>query len=312
MLVTGAAGFLGSHLCDALLAEGCSVVGVDNLCTGNAINLEHLAGEPRFELMEQDICVPFDPGPLDYVFNFASPASPADYLRLGVETLLVGSDGTRIPLEVARKYGAAFLQASTSECYGDPKVHPQPEDYWGNVNPVGPRSVYDEAKRFSEALTMAYHRYHQVDTRIVRIFNTYGPRMAINDGRVVSNFCVAALRGEDLPIYSDGTQTRSFAYVDDIIEALVRMMDAEGLTGPVNIGNPDEFTVLELASLAIELSRSRSKLAYHPARPDDPVRRRPDISLAKARLGWTPKIPLREGLAMTIEHFREELGSVST
>jgi UDP-glucuronate decarboxylase len=214
-------------------------------------------------------------------------------------------------LGLAKRVRARMLLSSTSEVYGDPEQHPQTESYWGHVNPIGVRSCYDEGKRVAECLMMDYHRQNNVDIRIVRIFNTYGPRMAINDGRVVSNFCVAALRGEELPIYSDGKQTRSFAYVDDIIEALVRMMNAEGLTGPVNIGNPDEFTILELASLAIELARSGSKLAYHPARPDDPVRRRPDISLAKARLGWAPKIPLRQGLAMTIEHFRKELGLTS-
>ena len=304
MLVTGAAGFLGSHLCDALLAEGCSVVGVDNLCTGNAINLEHLAGEPRFELMEQDICEPFDPGPLDYVFNFASPASPADYLRLGVETLLVGSDGTRIPLEVARKYGAAFLQASTSECYGDPKVHPQPEDYWGNVNPVGPRSVYDEAKRFSEALTMAYHRYHQVDTRIVRIFNTYGPRLQCRDGRVISNLMTQALRGEDLTIYGDGTQTRSFCYVSDEVEGILRLARSNE-HWPVNIGNPEEWTILECAREVLAVTGSASRIRFEPLPVDDPVQRRPDITRARTLLGWEPKIDLKTGLQLSLDYFRQ-------
>lgn len=304
VLVTGAAGFLGSHLCDALLAEGCSVVGVDNLCTGKAVNLRHLAGESRFQLIEQDICQPFDPGPVDYVFNFASPASPVDYLGLGIETLRVGSDGTRNALETARRYGASFLQASTSECYGDPKVHPQPEDYWGNVNPVGPRSVYDESKRFSEALTMAYHRYHRVDTRIVRIFNTYGPRLQSRDGRVISNLMTQALRGEDLTVYGDGTQTRSFCYVSDEIDGILRLARSEE-HGPVNIGNPDEWTILECAQQILAVTGSSSRIRFEPLPVDDPIQRQPDITRARQQLGWEPRIDLKAGLALSLDYFRQ-------
>jgi dTDP-glucose 4,6-dehydratase len=304
VLVTGAAGFLGSHLCDALLAEGYSVIGVDNLCTGKAVNLRHLAGEPRFELMQQDICQPFDPGAVDYVFNFASPASPVDYMGLGLETLRVGSDGTRNALDVALKYGAAFLQASTSECYGDPKVQPQPEDYWGNVNPVGPRSVYDEAKRFSEALTMAYHRYRQVDTRIVRIFNTYGPRLQSRDGRVISNLMTQALRGEDLTIYGDGTQTRSFCYVSDEVDGILRLARS-GEHWPVNIGNPQEWTILECARQVLAITESSSKIRFEPLPVDDPVQRRPDITRARQLLGWEPKIHLNQGLELSLPYFRQ-------
>jgi dTDP-glucose 4,6-dehydratase len=304
VLVTGAAGFLGSHLCDALLGEGCSVVGVDNLCTGKAVNLQHLAGEPRFELMEQDICQPFDSGQVDYVFNFASPASPPDYMDLGIETLRVGSDGTRNALEVARKYGAGFLQASTSECYGDPKVHPQPEDYWGNVNPVGPRSVYDEAKRFSEAMTMAYHRYHQIDTRIVRIFNTYGPRLQSRDGRVISNLMTQALRGEDLTIYGDGTQTRSFCYVSDEIDGILRLARSDE-HWPVNIGNPEEWTILECAQQVLAVTGSSSTIRFDPLPVDDPIQRQPDIARARQLLGWEPKIDLKTGLTLSLDYFRQ-------
>jgi len=304
VLVTGAAGFLGSHLCDALLAEGCAVVGVDNLCTGEAVNLQHLAGEPRFELIEQDICQPFDPGPVDYVFNFASPASPADYMGLGIETLRVGSDGTRNALEVARRCGAGFLQASTSECYGDPQVHPQPEDYWGNVNPVGPRSVYDEAKRFSEALTMAYHRYYQTDTRIARIFNTYGPRLHSRDGRVISNLMTQALRGEDLTIYGEGTQTRSFCYVSDEVEGILRLARSNE-HWPVNIGNPEEWTILECAREVLALTGSSSRIRFDPLPVDDPIQRRPDITRARRLLGWEPKIDLKRGLQLSLDYFRQ-------
>jgi dTDP-glucose 4,6-dehydratase len=306
VLVTGAAGFLGSHLCDALLAEGCSVVGADNLCTGKAVNLQHLADEPRFEWMEQDICQPFDPGPVDYVFNFASPASPVDYMGLGIETLRVGSEGTRNALEVARKYNAGFLQASTSECYGDPKVHPQPEDYWGNVNPVGPRSVYDEAKRFSEALTMAWHRYHQLDTRIVRIFNTYGPRLQSRDGRVISNLMTQALRGEDLTIYGDGTQTRSFCYVSDEVDGILRLARSSE-HWPVNIGNPDEWTILECAREVLAVTGSSSKISFEPLPVDDPIQRQPDITRARQLLGWEPKIDLRTGLKLSLDYFRQSV-----
>jgi dTDP-glucose 4,6-dehydratase len=304
--VTGAAGFLGSHLCDALLARDHRVVGTDNLSTGNVANLEHLRNEPRFELTEHDICEPFDFGPVDFVFNFASPASPVDYARIGIETLRVGSEGTRNALEVARKYRAGFLHASTSECYGDPTVHPQPESYWGNVNPVGPRSVYDEAKRFSEAMVMAYYRYHGVDTRLVRIFNTYGPRLHSSDGRVISNLMVQALRGEDLTIYGDGKQTRSFCYVSDEIEGILRLSrSSEHL--PVNIGNPVEWTILECARQVLEVTGSSSQIRFAPLPEDDPVQRRPDITKAKRLLGWEPKIDLRTGLTLCLDYFRQSV-----
>jgi len=306
VLVTGAAGFLGSHLCDALLAEGRRVVGTDNLSTGNAANLEHLRNEPRFELIEHDICEPFDFGPVDFVFNFASPASPVDYARIGIETLRVGSEGTRNALEVARKYRAGFLHASTSECYGDPTVHPQPESYWGNVNPVGPRSVYDEAKRFSEAMVMAYYRYYGVDTRLVQIFNTYGPRLHSSDGRVISNLMVQALQGEDLTIYGDGKQTRSFCYVSDEIEGILRLSrSAEHL--PVNIGNPEEWTILECARQVLEVTGSSSRIRFAPLPEDDPVQRRPDITKARLLLGWEPKIDLRTGLTLCLDYFRQSV-----
>ncbi|HVZ84630.1 MAG TPA: UDP-glucuronic acid decarboxylase family protein [Terracidiphilus sp.] len=303
VLVSGAAGFLGSYLTDALLAEGNSVVGVDNLCTGSRANVKHLEREPRFELIEHDICLPFDPGPVDYVFNFASPASPMDYARIGVETLMAGSLGTRTMLEIARKYSAKFLHASTSECYGDPTVHPQTEDYWGNVNPVGQRSVYDEAKRFSEAMTMAYHRYYGVDTRLVRIFNTYGPRLQRDDGRVISNFMIQALRGDDITVYGDGSQTRSFCYVTDEIEGIL------GLAGtdehmPVNVGNPNEWTILDCAKAVIRVTGSKSKIIFAPLPSDDPLQRQPDISKAKRLFGWEPKIDLETGLKLSLDYFR--------
>jgi dTDP-glucose 4,6-dehydratase len=255
VLVTGAAGFLGSHLTDRLLGEGHTVIGVDNLSTGNPENLAHLAQEPRFSFEEKDICQPFDVGPVDYVFNFASPASPPEYLRLAIETLRVGSSGTENTLEIAAKYGAGHLHASTSECYGDPLEHPQTEEYWGHVNPVGPRSVYDESKRYAEALVMAYHRSRGVNTHLVRIFNTYGPRLHPSDGRVISNFMMQALRGNPLSIYGDGSQTRSFCYVDDLIEGIVRLSRSDEHT-PVNIGNPQEFTILECAQAVLEVTGS--------------------------------------------------------
>ncbi len=303
ILVTGAAGFLGSHLCDTLLGEGHTVLGMDNLSTGDPANLQHLHGEPRFRFIEADITRPFDPGRVDYVFNFASPASPIDYLRLGVETLLVGSAGTTHTLDVARKYDAGYLHASTSECYGDPEVHPQVETYWGNVNPIGPRSVYDEAKRFSESAVTAYQRYYGVDTHLVRIFNTYGPRLQANDGRVISNFMTQALRGEPLTIYGDGRQTRSFCYVSDLIDGIVRLSRSPEHT-PVNIGNPGEFTMLECAQEVLAVTGSNSEITFRPLPQDDPARRRPDITKARALLGWEPKIQLREGLAMSLDYFR--------
>ncbi len=301
--VTGAAGFLGSHLTDVLLGEGHSVIGIDNLCTGNRENLQHLTNEPRFEFLERDICIPFDCGPVEYVFNFASPASPPEYARLGLETLRVGSQGTGNMLELAKKYNAKFLQASTSECYGDPEVHPQPETYWGRVNPVGPRSVYDESKRFSEALTIAYYRYHNVDTRMVRIFNTYGPRLSAGDGRVISNFLVQAIRGESLTVYGEGNQTRSFCYVSDLIEGILRLSRAEEHL-PVNIGNPQEWTILECAKEILAVTGSSSGIVHEPLPVDDPVRRKPDISKAKRLLDWTPQVDLRKGLELSLDYFR--------
>ncbi len=310
VLVTGAAGFLGSHLVDALIAEGHSVLGVDNFLTGRPANLEHLGAEPRFELLKHDITSTFDPGRVDMVFNMASPASPIDYTVHGIETLLVGSLGTHNALDVALKYKAAFLHCSTSECYGDPLVHPQPESYWGHVNPIGPRSVYDESKRFSEALIMAYHRYHGLDTRLVRIFNTYGPRLQLNDGRVISNFLRQALCEEDLTVYGDGSQTRSFCYVSDQIEGLLRLMYS-GETYPVNIGNPEEFTILECAKQVLEATGAKSAIVFRPLPQDDPKQRCPDITRAKTLLGWEPKIDLAHGLQLSIPWFRDNILSES-
>jgi len=304
ILVTGSAGFLGSHLSDALLAEGCEVIGVDNLSTGSMANLAHLKNEPKFQFEPVDICEPFDVGRVDFVFNFASPASPVDYMKLGIETLRVGSAGTLNALEVAKKYGAGFLQASTSECYGDPEVHPQIETYWGNVNPIGPRSVYDEAKRFSEAAVMAYHRYHGVNTHLVRIFNTYGPRLQANDGRVISNLMMQALRGEALTIYGDGSQTRSFCYCSDLIDGILRLGKSE-IHDPVNIGNPVEWTILECAQEVQALIGSKCEIKFMPLPQDDPKQRQPDITKAQTLLGWSPKVPLREGLQKTVKYFQE-------
>jgi dTDP-glucose 4,6-dehydratase len=305
-LITGAAGFLGSHLTDAVLAEGHEVLGVDNLCTGSLDNLAHLKHESRFDFLQQDVCAPFDPKPVDYVFNFASPASPADYMRLGIETLMVGSTGTRNMLNIAQKYGSKFLHASTSECYGDPDEHPQTEEYWGHVNPIGPRSVYDEAKRFSEALVTAYWRYHKVDTRLVRIFNTYGPRLQANDGRVISNFMTQALRGDDLTIYGDGGQTRSFCYVSDEVDGILRLSRSDE-HGPVNIGNPSEWTILDCANAVLRVTGSSSKIVYQDLPQDDPTQRQPDISKARNLLGWEPKIDLETGLKLSLEYFRSSV-----
>ena len=304
-LVTGGAGFLGSHLCDALLAEGYSVVVADNLLTGKLSNLEHLRNEPRFEFQQIDINEPFDCGAVNYVFHFASPASPVDYAAHGIATLKVGSLGTFHALDIAHKYGAKYLVSSTSECYGDPLQHPQKETYWGNVNPIGPRSVYDEAKRFTEAVTMAYHRYHKVDTRIVRIFNTYGPRMQLNDGRVVPNFMKQALRGEDLTVYGDGSQTRSFCYVSDEIDGFLRLSKADEHL-PVNIGNPTEFTILECARRVLAVTGSKSKIRHEALPQDDPKQRCPDITKARSLLGWEPKIDLEKGLRLSLDYFRQE------
>jgi dTDP-glucose 4,6-dehydratase len=302
-LVTGGAGFLGSHLCDALLADGYSVIAVDNLLTGNLSNFDHLRNDSRFEFRQIDINQLFDCGPVDYVFHFACPASPVDYTAHGIATLQVGSIGTFHALDIARKYGAKYFVSSTSECYGDPLQHPQKETYWGNVNPIGPRSVYDEAKRFTEAATMAYHRYHKVDVRIARIFNTYGPRMQLNDGRVIPNFMKQALRGEELTVYGDGSQTRSFCYVSDEIEGFLRLAkSAEHL--PVNIGNPGEFTILECARQVLALTGSNSSIRYEPLPPDDPKQRCPDITKARTLLGWEPKIDLETGLRLSLDYFR--------
>jgi dTDP-glucose 4,6-dehydratase len=306
-LVTGGAGFLGSHLCDALLAEGYSVVVADNLLTGKLSNLDHLRNEARFEFKKIDINTPFDCGAVDYVFHFASPASPVDYALHGIETLQVGSLGTFHALDVARKYGAKYLVSSTSECYGDPLEHPQKETYWGNVNSIGPRSVYDEAKRFTEAVTMAYLRYYKVDTRIVRIFNTYGPRMQLNDGRVVPNFMKQALRGEDLTVYGDGRQTRSFCYVSDEIDGFIRLSKSEEHL-PVNIGNPTEFTILECAHQVLAVTGSKSKICYEALPQDDPKQRRPDITKARTLLGWEPKIDLETGLKLSLDYFCKAVG----
>ena len=304
VLVTGAAGFLGSHLTDRLLGEGHTVLGVDNLATGDRENIAHLANEPRFRFEQRDICEAFDPGPVDYVFNMASPASPPEYLRLAIETLRVGSVGVENSLQIAAKYHAGYLHASTSECYGDPLEHPQRESYWGNVNSIGPRSVYDEAKRFAEAMTvMAYHRSRGVNSHLVRIFNTYGPRLHPSDGRVISNFMMQALRGQQLTVYGEGNQTRSFCYVDDLIEGILRLSrSTEHL--PVNIGNPVEFTILECAQAVLEVTGSKSALRFEPLPQDDPTRRCPDITKARALLGWEPKIPLREGLRKSLDFFR--------
>jgi dTDP-glucose 4,6-dehydratase len=306
VLVTGAAGFLGSHLTDRLLGEGHTVVGVDNLSTGNLENLAHLSHEPRFRFEEQDICQPFDLGKFDSVFDFASPASPPEYLRLGIETLRVGSVGVENTLKIAAQHNAGFLHASTSECYGDPLEHPQRESYWGNVNPVGPRSVYDESKRFAEAMVMAYNRSRGVDTHLVRIFNTYGPRLHPSDGRVISNLMMQALRGEPLTIYGNGQQTRSFCYVDDLIEGILRLSRSEEHM-PVNIGNPDEFTILECARAVLEVTGSKSELRFEDLPEDDPTRRQPDITKARALLGWEPQITLKEGLEKSLEFFKSKV-----
>ena len=309
VLITGAAGFLGSHLTDRFLADGHSVIGVDNFITGHPDNVAHLAGNSRFSLMRHNISeyTAVD-SPLDGVLHFASPASPVDYLEHPIQTLKVGSLGTHNALGIALAKKARFFLASTSEVYGDPLVHPQPESYWGNVNPIGPRGVYDEAKRFAEAMTMAYHRFHGVDTRIVRIFNTYGPRMRPRDGRVVSNFIVQALNNEPLTIYGDGSQTRSFCFVDDEIDGIYRLFN-NGDSAPTNIGNPVEYTVKQLAEIVVELTGTPSPIVYKPLPEDDPKVRQPDITRARTMLGWEPKVDVREGVRRTIEFFRTLVGS---
>ena len=306
-LVTGAAGFIGSHLSEHLLGKGFSVIGVDNLATGDVANIEHLVGRD-FVFVKHDVTNYIAVvGPLDYIFHFASPASPIDYLKLPIQTLKVGSLGTHNCLGLARAKGARFLLASTSETYGDPLVHPQREDYWGNVNPIGPRGVYDEAKRFAEAITMAYHRAHGIPTRIVRIFNTYGPRMRLEDGRAIPAFLSQALRNEDVTVFGDGSQTRSLCYVSDLVDGIYRLMMSD-FSDPVNVGNPAELTMRQLAERIVAITGSRSRIVERPLPVDDPKRRQPDITRARTILGWEPKVPLEDGLPRTIEYFRRKLG----
>ncbi len=306
-LVTGGAGFLGSHLCEKLLARGDRVICMDNLITGDPDNVASLFENQRFKFIHHDVTdFIYVDGPVDYILHFASPASPRDYLELPIQTLKVGSLGTHKALGLAKAKNARFLLASTSEVYGDPLVHPQPESYWGNVNPIGVRGVYDEAKRFAEAMTMAYHRYHGVDTRIVRIFNTYGPRMRLQDGRVLPNFFCQALQGEDLTVYGDGKQTRSFCYVDDLVDGIIKLLESD-VSEPVNVGNPEEVTIEQFAREVIELTGSRSRLINQPLPTDDPKVRRPDISRARELLGWEPKVDRRMGLLRTVEYFRRKL-----
>ena len=304
ILITGAAGFLGSHLCDRFISEGYHVIGMDNLITGDMKNIEHLMKLSSFEFFHHDVTTYiYVPGEIDYILHFASPASPIDYLKIPIQTLKVGSLGTHNCLGLALSKKARILVASTSEVYGDPLVHPQTEDYWGNVNPVGPRGVYDEAKRFQEAMTMAYHNFHQVETRIIRIFNTYGPRMRLNDGRALPAFIGQALRGEDLTVFGDGSQTRSFCYVDDLVEGIYRLLMSDCVT-PVNIGNPDEISLKDFAEEILKLTASKQKIIYKPLPEDDPKQRRPDITKAKSLLGWEPKVSRSEGLKITYEYFK--------
>lgn len=304
VLITGAAGFLGSHLCDRFIAEGCHVIGMDNLITGDMKNLEHLLPQPQFEFYHHDVSKYIHiPGELDYILHFASPASPIDYLKIPIQTLKVGSLGTHNCLGLAKAKNARILVASTSEVYGDPLVHPQTEDYWGHVNPIGPRGVYDEAKRFQEAITMAYHRYHGVETRIVRIFNTYGPRMRLNDGRVLPAFFGQALRGEDLTVFGDGSQTRSFCYVDDLVEGIYRLLQSD-YAEPVNIGNPAEITIRQFGEEIIKLTGTRQQLVFKPLPQDDPKQRQPDITRARQLLDWAPQVDRAEGLRRTYEYFK--------
>jgi dTDP-glucose 4,6-dehydratase len=306
-IVTGGAGFLGSHLCDRLLGEGYVVVAIDNLITGDVKNIAHLFGNPDFRFIHHDVTeYIFFEGPVDYILHFASPASPIDYLKLPIQTLKVGSLGTHKALGLAKQKGARFLLASTSEVYGDPAIHPQPESYWGNVNPVGYRGVYDEAKRFAEAMTMAYHRYHGVDTRIVRIFNTYGPRMRLNDGRAIPAFISQALRGENVTVFGNGSQTRSICYVDDMVDGIYRLL-LSGETEPVNIGNREEISMLDLATEVVKLTKSKSKIVFAPLPEDDPKVRQPDTDKAKAILGWVPRVNRREGLLKTIAYFQTQM-----
>ncbi len=307
VLVTGGAGFIGSHLCDRFLQEGHEVICLDNLITGNTDNIAHLAGHPKFSFIKHDVTnYIFAEGKIEAILHFASPASPVDYLQYPIQTLKVGSLGTHKALGLAKEKKAIFLLASTSEVYGNPLIHPQKEDYWGNVNPIGPRGVYDEAKRFAEAMTMAYHRYHGVDTRIARIFNTYGPRMRLNDGRVVPNFIYQALRGEDLTIYGDGFQTRSFCYIEDLVEGMIRLLFSREIE-PVNLGNPQEYSIQDFAQVILQLTGSRSRIVYQSLPTDDPRVRKPDISRAQAVLGWNPKVELKQGIGKTIPYFQGKL-----
>ena len=307
VLITGGAGFIGSHLCERFLADGADVICIDNFLTGTPDNIAHLFSHPRFTFIKQDVTnYIYVKGPVDAILHFASPASPVDYLELPIQTLKVGSLGTHKALGLAKEKGSRFLLASTSECYGDPLVHPQNEDYWGNVNPIGPRGVYDEAKRFAEAMTMAYHRTHGVATRIVRIFNTHGPRMRLRDGRVVPNFIAQALRGEPMTVYGDGSQTRSFCYVSDLVEGIVRLLRSD-YSGPVNCGNPAEVTILQFAERIKKLTASKSEIAFRPLPVDDPKQRQPDITRARTLLGWEPAVGLEEGLRHTIEYFRDKV-----
>ena len=307
-VVTGGAGFLGSHLSDRLIAEGFRVIAVDNLITGSPDNIAHLAGNQDFQFIRHNVSeFIFVPGRVDYVFHFASPASPIDYLELPIPTLKVGALGTHNTLGLAKDKKAVFVLASTSECYGDPLVHPQSEDYWGNVNPIGPRGVYDEAKRFAEAMTMAYHRVHRVDTRIIRVFNTYGPRLRLNDGRAIPAFLTQALRNEPLTVFGDGSQTRSFMYITDLIDGIWRVME-RGTSDPVNMGNPQEMTLLELAKRILHLTGSRSEIVFRPLPMDDPKVRQPDITRARTLLGWEPRVDTDEGLKLTIDWFKKTLG----
>jgi dTDP-glucose 4,6-dehydratase len=307
IVVTGGAGFLGSHLCTALLDRGDQVVCIDNVATGRVDNIEHLFGRAGFRFVQHDVSqFIWVPGPVDAVMHLASPASPKDYLDMPIQTLKVGSLGTHNSLGLAKAKDARYFLSSTSEVYGDPLVHPQPESYWGNVNPIGPRGVYDEAKRFAEAMTMAYHRYHGIEVRIARIFNTHGPKMRPEDGRVVSNFLVQAIEGKPLTVYGDGRQSRSFCYVDDTVRGFLLLLDSD-LNTPVNIGNPEEYTVLELAELVLDITGSDSEIVYEPLPIDDPTQRRPDITLARERLGWEPQVPVREALEKTAAYFRDIL-----
>ena len=310
-VITGGAGFLGSHLCDALLARGWDILCVDNLITGQDVNIAHLASNPQFRVMRHDVSRYIDvPGPVDAVLHFASPASPVDYLKFPIPTLKVGALGTHNSLGLALAKRAKYLLASTSECYGDPEVSPQPETYWGRVNPIGPRGVYDEAKRFAEAMTMAYHRSHRLDTRIVRIFNTYGPRMRLNDGRALPNFVYQALTGQPITVYGEGKQTRSFCYVSDLVEGICRLLESDEHL-PTNIGNPQEITILEFAERIRELTGTNVEIIFKPLPQDDPKQRCPDISKAKRVLKWAPKVNLDEGLRLTLEYFRQQVSAVS-